>query len=275
MEHQIYRIIVRKVSNRIRLELQADSDVYATGRSREAAEEELIDKITSKFGDGEPVLNYIEVGISSNERSWWVFRSTEKINTKNHVELYSRGVCARCGVGLGERRQDTAREIDVKIKSDVSFTYNGPVLTHIFSRRIVNILLETGLKSKDLGHVVDANGEQFFEVLGKRAEIQWQPVKSHLGVKIGAQSCPNCKFSTFGFVHLKEKSIRRFISEGDEPKLGGITSIVGTHEPEPVFSDRTREIMRSHKNLSGFIWGGVGLAKSKDIDRNLKFEAFS
>ena len=135
-------------------------------------------------------------------------------------------------------------------------------------------MLETGLVRADLAPVADERGGEYFEVLAKGAKIEWVPVKPRLGVKVGAQKCPRCGFFSFGFVHVEDKDVRRFIAETDEPKLEEATCIAGSNEPEPVLSSNALAVVRKRKDLRGFIWGRVALAKPPDVETKLKFDPF-
>lgn len=274
MENEIYRVVRRTTGRSVRLTLQDHPTLSVMAKSQSEAEEALLDEIAERFGDGEPVLDYVERAAPSRRATWWVFRSNEEVVTENLPELFTEGVCGRCGVGVGERKSRVARKVLGKIKGDVAFTFSGPVMTHVLSKSITEILIETGLSRADLAPVLDENGSEFFEVTAKGAKVEWVPVKPRLGVKVGAQKCPRCAFTAFGFVHVKDKDVRRFIAETDEPRMGGVTCIVGSNKPEPVLSSVAQEMIRSRKDLRGFIWGRVGLAKPADVETKLKLDLF-
>lgn len=274
MENEVYRVVRRPVASGVQLMLEEHPSVSVVAKTHSQAEEALLDQIAEKFGDGEPVLDYVENPEPGQRSVWWVFRSNEKVITGNLQELFSGGICERCGVGLGERKRKVARKVEGRIKGDVAFAFSGPVMTHVLSKSMTQVLVETGLNPDDLAPVHDEHGTEYFEVTAKGAIVEWTPVKPCLGVKVGAQKCPRCGFSGFGFVHVKDKDVRRFIAAADEPKLGGVTCIVGSNEPEPVLSSLAQESIRKRRELRGFVWGRVGLAKPADVETKLKFDLF-
>ncbi len=274
MEHQIYRVIRHPLRGAFKLTLKDYPAVNVLGKSRDLAEKALLDKIAAKFGDGEPVLDYLEDSEANGSSIRWVFRSNEKVATRNLDELFSNGLCVRCGIGQGARKVGIVRRVIGKIRGDVAFTFSGPILTHVFSSAMADVLIETGLNRADLAPVVDERGETYFEVLAKSAKIEWTPVRPILGVKVGAQKCPLCGFSSFGFVHIKDKDIRRFIDAADEARIGEATCIVGSNEPEPVLSNNAHTTIRKRKDLRGFIWGRVGLVKPSEVETKLKYDPF-
>lgn len=274
MEHQIFRVVVQTTRKGVRLSLQDHPNICAEERSRKAATEAILDRISEAFGDGEPVLDFLEDKSAPSMTQYWVFRSNEKVTTINEADLFSGGICNRCGVGLGGRKISVKRQIREAIKGDAAFSYNGPVATLLFSEAMIEALLKAGLSNSDFAPVVDKLGRVYGEVLSSSARAEWVPVKKQVGVKIGAQSCPQCSFSIFGFVHVREKEIRRFIAKSSESVLVHGGAIVGTNEPEPVLSTSTREAIRKQKELRGFVWGRVGLVDPSEIDLQLKYDAF-
>jgi hypothetical protein len=273
MEHEIFRVVVRSGAKGVRLTLEDHPRICVAGRTREEAEEALLDRIAEKFGDGEPVLDFCDQEEKA-PTELWVFRSNERVTTLNVADLYSDGVCERCGVGLGSRKATVQRRVREVIKGDVAFTSSGPVLGLVLSEKMMDVLKEGGLSQSDFAPVADKQGRVYGEVLASSARIEWVPVKKQVGVRVGAQRCPRCGFSIFGFVHLVDKDIRRFAAKADERELLQGVCIVGTNEPEPVLSSAVREAIRKRKELRGFVWGRVGLVTSTEIESKLKYDAF-
>ncbi len=276
MEHQIYRVARRTTAGGgVELTLDDHPAVKAKGRTAAAAEERLLDLICSRFGDGEPVLDYSDEAPPAKPAvaQWWQLRGNERVTTTNLADLHAGGVCARCGVAIGDRRPKVVRQLREKISGDAVYTWSGPVATRLFSARMMALLVELGLSPADFAGAVDGAGRTLGEVMGGAEAPARVPVKPSVGVRIGAQKCPKCGFTSFGFVHRVEKDMRLFMAATDLATPRPLV-IIGGREPDVLFSDSARAAVRKRKDLRGFVWGRVGLVKPEEIEPKLKFDPF-
>lgn len=274
MEHDIYRVIRRRTNSGFELVLEDHRAIKSRGVSVEEAEEGLLDLICEKFGDGEPVLDYLDDSVGTVVAEIWRLECNQRLTTKNIDDVFPGGICARCGNVLGKRSRHAVREVGERVRADAAFTKSGNQQTLVFSDRMVSLLLELGLVRDDFASVRDLSESIFWELLVDNANLTQVPVKLSLAHRAGALRCPKCRFERFGFVHHVDKDIRKFILEHDWKKSDANVGVLGPVGPEPVFSSKGRDVILKRKELRGFVWARVGLVKSADVETKLKFDPF-
>ena len=273
MEHQIYRVVRKTNRTFVKLALEDYPNITVRAATAGEAEERLYELICEKFGDGEPVLDYIDFLVPVATGLAWQMESNQGLTTTNLQAVYPAGICDRCGHVLG-RRSSVVRAVSECIRADVAFTRSGRQFTMVFSEAMVSVLVELGLKRTDFASVSDLSRKVFWELLGDGADLASVPVKPSIAHKAGALRCPKCHYSRFGFVHHKESSIWEFVLESDWNRSKALVRVLGPLKPKLVFSSEARDRILKHKELRGFVWSRVALVAPEQVEQNLKYDIF-